>query len=181
MIESLDDAWKWYDAARTIANDMKRLAEIWDDPALQTFLRQDNRFRDRPAAELTDAATTILNDLDDLAVLVFFTAFEANVRDRALEDVDRETAALQHHAVLRLVGSLKNSIEKGSFDKLREAYKTIDKGLNADVGKLQSFRHWVAHGRRGEPKEYVDPAQAIGRLRRYLALLSPVPEIPPET
>jgi hypothetical protein len=42
MIRSVDDAWKWYDAVRKLAHDMKRLAEKWDDPALQTVLGQDN-------------------------------------------------------------------------------------------------------------------------------------------
>ncbi len=45
MIQSLDDAWKWYTAVRTIAYDMRHLAGIWDEPALETVLSLDDRLR----------------------------------------------------------------------------------------------------------------------------------------
>ena len=60
MIQSLDDAWKWYTAIRTIAYDMRHLAGIWDEPALETVLSLDDRLRHRTAADLKDAVNTIL-------------------------------------------------------------------------------------------------------------------------
>ena len=92
MIQSLDDAWKWYIAVRKIAYDMRHLAGIWDEPALETVLSLDGRLRHRTAADLKDAVNTILGtddeDLNDLAVLVLFSVFEATVRARAKADVD---------------------------------------------------------------------------------------------
>ena len=74
MIESLEDAWEWYRAVRTLAFDMKRLAEKFDLPEWQEVLTRDNRLRDRSAADFQDMSTTILDDLDDLAqVLVLFS------------------------------------------------------------------------------------------------------------
>ncbi|MGA7495125.1 MAG: hypothetical protein WBX00_00185 [Isosphaeraceae bacterium] len=52
MIQSLDDAWKWYTAVRTIAYDIRHLAGIWDEPALETVLSLDGRLRHRTAADL---------------------------------------------------------------------------------------------------------------------------------
>ncbi|MGZ3380220.1 MAG: hypothetical protein ACXVBB_08120 [Isosphaeraceae bacterium] len=172
MIQSLDDAWKWYTEVKKIANDMRHLAGIWDEPALETVLSRDGRLRHRTAADLKDAVNTILGtdeeDLNDLAVLVLFSVFEATVRARAKADVDRETALMRHPAVLSAIKNLKDSIENGSFAKITEAYKKMDGDLTTQVNQVRKFRNWVAHGRRDEPENSVDPKAAKGRLDFYL-------------
>jgi len=52
MIQSLDDASKWYTAVRRIAYDMRIWPRIWDEPALETILSLDDRLRHRTAADL---------------------------------------------------------------------------------------------------------------------------------
>jgi hypothetical protein len=121
-----------------------------------------------------NGADAILEDLDDLAVLVLFSVFEVTVRDLAKADVDRETAALQHPAVMRAVRDLKEAIENGSFGRVTESYKSMDVGLTAQVNQVRKFRNWVAHGRRGRPENSVEPEAAMDRLRRYLARLEEV-------
>ncbi len=176
MIQSLDDAWKWYTAVRTIAYDMRHLAGIWDEPALESVLSLDGRLRHRTAADLKDAVNTILGtddeDLNDLAVLGLFSVFEATVRARAKADVDRETALMRHPAVLSAIKNLKDSIENGSFAKITEAYKKMDGDLTTQVNQFRKFRNWVAHGRRDEPENGVDPKSAKGRLDLYLQRLA---------
>jgi hypothetical protein len=102
--------------------------------------------------------------------------FEATVRARVKADVDRETSPLQHPAVLHAVKDLKEAIENGSFGKVTEAYKKMDVDLTEPVNQVRRFRNWVAHGRRGEPENSVDPERAIDRLRRYLLRLTEVEE-----
>lgn len=87
MIRSLEDAWNWYASVRKLAYDMKHLAGRWDRPEWNAVLSLDNRLRERTAAELNDMANTVLADLDDLAVLVLFSVFEASVRAQAGADV----------------------------------------------------------------------------------------------
>jgi hypothetical protein len=175
MIRSLDDAWNWYMAVRTLAYDMRRLSGKWDNPELQGILNRDSHLRDRTAADLMDKANTILEDLDDLAVLLLFSVFEATVRDRAKADVDRETASIRHPAVLRAVKDLKEAIDNGSFGRITESYKTMDVDLTEQVNQVRKFRNWVAHGRRDKRAiSSVDPEGAIGRLRYYLARLEEV-------
>lgn len=174
MIRSLDDAWEWYLAVKTLALDMHKLAGKWNDPALETVLGRDNRLRDRTAADLTNKATRILDDLNDLAVLMLFSVFEADVRARASADIQRETSSIQHPAVLRAVNDLKEAIENGSFGRVTEAYKKMDVDLTAQVNQVRKFRNWVAHGRRDEPENQVEPDGAIDRLRRYLSRLTEV-------
>ena len=122
MIRSLDDAWKWYMAVRTLAFDMKRLARKWDDPALAEVLGRDNHLRHRTTAELQDMAQTILDELDDLSVLVLFSIFEATVRAQAMADVDREITLIRHPAVLRVVKDLREAIENG---ELRQGHRGV--------------------------------------------------------
>jgi hypothetical protein len=140
-------------------------------------LSRDNRLRERTSADLIDQANAVLADLNDLAVLLFFSVFESTVRARATADVDRETALMRHPAVLSAVHDLKDAIENGSFGKVTEAYKTMDPDLTTQVNQVRKFRNWVAHGRRGQPENNVDPESAIARLQRYLARLSEVEEI----
>ena len=148
MIRSLDDAWEWYAAVRKAAYDLKSLAGKWDDPTLAEVLGRHNRLKDRTAADLQDMAKTILEDLDDLAVLVLFSVFEATVRAQAGADVDRETALISHVAVLEAVKDLKEAIANGSFAKVTTAFKRMDPDLTAQINQLRKFRNWVAHGRR---------------------------------
>ena len=174
MIQSLNDAWEWYLAVRTLALDMRKLAGKWNDPALETVLGRDNRLRHRTKEELLDRAKMILDDLDDLAVLVLFSVFEANVRVRVSADVERETLSIRHPAVLRAVDDLKEAIENGSFGQVTEAYKKMDVNLTEEVNQVRKFRNWVAHGRQDAPENRVEPESAIDRLRRYLARLAEV-------
>ena len=103
-----------------------------------------------------------------------FSVFEATLRDRAKEDVDRETVSIQHPAVLRAVKDLKDAIENGSFGRVTESYKMMDVDLTEQVNQVRKFRNWVAHGRRGEPENSVRPDTAIERLRRYPVRLEEV-------
>ena len=45
MIRTLDDAWNWYGAVKTLAEDMRKLAGKWDNAELQQVLSRDNRLR----------------------------------------------------------------------------------------------------------------------------------------
>lgn len=174
MIRSIEDAWAWYEAVRMMARDMIRLARNWETPEFQGVVGRDNHLRERNAAELMDRAHAVLEDLNDLAVLLMFSVFEAAVRDRAGAAIDRETALIQHPAVLRAIKDLRDAIENGGFGKVTESYKAMDVDLTAQVNQVRKFRNWVAHGRRGEPENRVDPESAAGRLRQYLARLDEV-------
>ncbi len=175
MIRSLDEAWNWYEAVRTLALDMKRIAAKWDEPALAEVLGRENRFRERSAADLRVHAETILEDLGDLAILVLFSVFEANVRDRAKAEVERETSQITHIAVQKAIKDLKDSIETGSFGKVTEAYKQMDVNLTEEVNQVRRYRNWVAHGRREALRvANVDPETAEERLRLYLEKLAEV-------
>ena len=151
---------------------MKHLAGRCDRPEWEAVLNRDNRLRHRGAADLREMSRTILDDLDDLAVLVLFSVFEATVRARAGADVDREMTLVTHVAVRQAVKELKEAIASGSFAKVTAAYQKMDNDLTAQVNQVREFRNWVAHGRRDAPENNVTPDGAYERLGRYLDLLT---------
>lgn len=177
MIRTLDDAWRWYAAVRRLVGMMDRMARrYWGEEVgektLKETLHQDNVFREVEAAEIRDLAKRVADDLDDLAVLLLFSVFEANVRDRTLEEMDRELAAPPRHLVLKkAVEDAKDAIEHGSFGRLTESYRDLNPDVRTQVDQVRHYRNWVAHGRRGVVNNNVDPEAALARLENFLALL----------
>ena len=123
MIRSLEDANEWYNAVKQLALDMQHLASRCDESEWEAVMRRDNRLGTRSAAELNKMAEIVLGDLDDLAVLVLFSVFEATVRTQAVTDVDRQMEGINHVAIVKAVENLKDAIKNGSFAKVTGAYK----------------------------------------------------------
>lgn len=178
MIRSVEDAWRWYDSVGKLTTMMDRIARLyWDteheEKTLGETLYKDDRLRGYESAAIRDMVETIRTDLDDLAVLLLFSVFEASVRDHAQAELERELlAAPPRHPVLRkAVSDAGDAIQNGSFGRLTEAYKSRDADLKTQVDQVRQFRNWVAHGRRGDATNNIDPDSAFNRLRRFLELL----------
>jgi len=107
-----------------------------------------------------------------MAVLLLFSVFEATVRERTLEEMDRELEKPPRHLVLKkAIDDAKDKIGHGSFGRLTESYKDLDPDTRTLVDQVRHYRNWVAHGRRGPVRNNVDPEAAIMRLERFLTLL----------
>lgn len=169
MIASLDDAWRWYEAARGLARTMGRLGEKhWDKLPWDGDLGRDDRLKELTAAEVCDDSRTVLDDLDDLCVLLLFSVFEAAIRERVLAEIEEELSALRHVAIKRAITEMRESIENGSFYKVLEPYKIGDADLVEKVNQVRRYRNWVAHGRRSDQPAAVNPTMAYDRLKRFL-------------
>src|SRR5262249_25018469 len=176
MISSLDDAWKWYASVEELTLAMFAMGKKhWHTLPWSGALGKDDRLRDIEAPKVLDWTKLILSDLDDLCVLLLFSVFEATVRERALADVAGELPTLRHPALQHAVRTLNEALEHGSFYKVTEAYKALDPDLIEQVNQVRKYRNWVAHGRRGEPQNAVDPKTAYDRLQRFLDRLEEPP------
>ena len=177
MIRSLDDAWRWYLAVKKLVGMMDRMgkrywSEAVEGQTLKETLHNDNVFREVEAATIQDLAKRVIEDLDDLAVLLLFSVFEANVRQRTLEEMDRELETPPRHLVLKkAVYDARDTIEHGSFGLLTESYKELSPDAKTLVDQVRHYRNWVAHGRRGPVANNVDPDSALTRLVQFLDLL----------
>jgi hypothetical protein len=173
---SLADAWNWYNGVRKTALAMQAMgAKHWPNLPWDGDLGQDNRLRSLEASEVLSWTAATLGDLDDLGVLVLFSVFEALVRERALADVAAELPAVRHPALRQAIQGLHEALGHGSFFKVTEAYKSLDPDLVEQVNQVRKYRNWVAHGRRGQPENAVDPRLAFERLQRFLDRLDQAP------
>lgn len=173
-MKTLEDAWRWYEAVRSQSKLSQRLAEKhwerlpWDGP-----LGRDVRLREIQSAQLVEDSLSILGELDDLAVLLMFSVFEATVRNRVLEDIKPEVDRLRHPSLRLAAGDVVEWIEQGSFNRVLEPFKSGGKAaLIEEVNQVRRYRNWVAHGRRGVQPPSVDPNIAFERLSRFLDLLA---------
>ena len=169
MIRTLDDAWKWYTAVDRLARNIRRMAaNYWDRQEVSDILTHDSIFRNRNSAAIQDNANRVLEDLEDLAVMVLFTIFEAEVRSIAQVDVERLRREMSHPAMIIASRDLEDAIRRGSFRKITAAYRPMDVDLTAQIDQIRDFRNWVGHGRRDAAKNLTNPASAIERMRDYV-------------
>jgi hypothetical protein len=186
-MKTLEDAWEWYGAVKEGTKRLAHLAKFWGDlPPRQgdewaTQVRMDNVLREVSATEMREDAELVRAELDDLAVLVLFSVFEAIVRDLIERQVKPEVNGLQHPALQMAGKEVLEAIAQGSFFRVLEPYKLADKDLVEQVNQVRRYRNWVAHGKRPdmEPAALVEPRDAYNRLRRFLEILqSPPPGAP---
>jgi hypothetical protein len=172
VIGSLDDAWRWYESARQLAETLARLGEKhWTNLPWDGALGRDDRLNQLTSASILSDAHRVIGDLDDLCVLLLFSVFEATVRNRVLEDTARELPAVSHLAIKRALDTMREGIEHGSFFRVLEPYKDFDADLIEQVNQVRRYRNWVAHGRRTEQPAAVDPTMAYDRLKQFLNYL----------
>jgi hypothetical protein len=150
---TLDDAWAWYAAVGEGARRLAHLARHWDELPWESeeqwvrALARDNALGSVGGRELQAGAGLIKNELDDLAVLVLFSVFEANVRDWVESRVRPEVARIEEPSLRKAGADLLDVIDQGSFARLLEPYKsaaTVD--LIEQVNQVRRHRNWVAHG-----------------------------------
>lgn len=173
-MNSLDDAWKWYTAARQNLYRLGRMADKhwislpWDTSALG----QDNEFRLLEAETVKSDTNIGLGPFDDIAVLVLFSVFEAEVRDHVGEEIEPQLKAITHPVLKASSDYAMADVKSGSFGRLMEKYKpSVGPDLVEMVNQVRRYRNWVAHGRRGDLPSDVTPRAAYERLREFLGCL----------
>jgi hypothetical protein len=171
-MKTLRDAWLWYAATSAQLYRMERLAEKhWEELPWAGAFGRDDTFRPLRQPEVVEEAKRGTEPLDDLAVLVFFSVFEAQVRAHVHEQVEREARTLEHPSLRHAAQESLQRIEDGSFFRVLEPFKSIDVHLVEKVNQVRRFRNWVAHGRSNERPAMVDPREAFERLRDFLTAI----------
>jgi hypothetical protein len=175
VITSLDDAWRWYQSAKSILQLMKLVGEKhWDRLPWDGTLGRDETLKYLESAEIVVRAEMALDDINDLCVLLQFSVLEVIVRDHVIEEIEAELPNLRHPAISHAVTERWDVIRHGSFFRVLDLYKGEDADLIEEVNQVRRYRNWVAHGRHGERPCVVDPESARERLQRFLARLANV-------
>jgi len=171
-MKTLADAWEWYENTARHLGLMKRLAvKYWINPPWMDSLENDPHFDSLDADTIAQQAVAGLAFLDDLAVMVMFSVFEAEVRHTVLEEVAQEGDLLRHRVLKRAMVETKQRLAEGSFFHVLNPYKDVHADLVEEVNQVRRYRNWVAHGRQGTEPDRVRPRAAYDRLNRFLAVL----------
>ena len=183
-MNTLDEAWEWYRAAAAGAKRLTHLAKYWGElPWGQenewvSRIERDSVLNQVEADQMENEAQRVTRELDDLAVLVLFSVFEANVRDRVQTQLRPEVDKLVHPALREAGEEVLQQLAEGSFFRVIERVKAqLDASVIEPVNQVRRFRNWVAHGRRplkeGEHQAKVQPTEAYQRLKKFLECLAP--------
>jgi hypothetical protein len=178
----LDPAWAWYEATRATLKVAERLGDkYWDDLAWAGAMGRDNRLRTVESDVLRRDAQTALQQLDDLAVVLMFSAFEGLVRSHAADQVQLAAAGLSHPILIAAGKEATRSVARGPFWYVLDAYARGGfAGLADQVRRIRKYRNWVSHGRRGKAQPPTGPRTVYEQLREFLVLvLPPPPEVQP--
>jgi len=176
MLESLEDAWRWYEDTRQSLRLLRRLSSrYWEELPWDGPLGQDGELRQLTGPSLTEKTDLTLPHLGDLAIVVLFSVFEATVRERVLKEIESEEAGLSHRVIRAAVQEAREQIEEGSFFRVLQPYKDSHADLVEQVNQVRRYRNWVAHGKRGPQPEVVRPRTALERLNGFLLVLQPQP------
>lgn len=171
---SLDDAWEWYFATSQNLKRFRRLAsKHWTAlPWGDTTLGRDDHFRSLEAETVRAETTVGLEPFDDIAVLVLFSVFEAEVRDHIGVEIEQHVKAITHTVLKAAADDAVTDVQSGSFGRLMEKYKpSVGPDLIEMVSQVRRYRNWVAHGRRGDLPPDVSPQVAYKRLSEFLNAL----------
>jgi hypothetical protein len=175
VIENLGNALTWYANAVQVTKSMRRIGQkhwtamldvesIWRDDTLHKWTKGD----------LVVNATTVINELDDLCVLLLFSVFEAAVRAHVKSTVDDALKQPTHlHPIVKhSLESLAKDVIHGGFYRIFEPFQRLNAGLAEQVNQIRRYRNWVAHGRRGAQPSSVEPLIAHRLLQSFLDLIN---------
>ncbi|MBY0522660.1 MAG: hypothetical protein K2R98_04655 [Gemmataceae bacterium] len=103
-MNSLDEAWRWYENTYQQLYLMERLARrYWEQLPWEKVLDRDDHFRDLNSSRVEAGAKFSLAHLNDLAVVVLFSVFESIVRAQVLDELAAEEGHLRHRAIRKAV------------------------------------------------------------------------------
>lgn len=176
-MNTLDDAWKWYEDTHRGLDLVRRLAGVhWGFWEPESRIGRDDLFRNVKPNLLAGEMESAAQHLEDFAVFVLFSVFEAEVRNRVLDDTAGERASVTHPSLAYWMKQAEQALSEGSFYRVLDGFKSPAlNDLVEQVNQVRRYRNWVAHGRREKPEAEVAPAEAYRRLRNFLDVLNSPP------
>jgi hypothetical protein len=149
-MNTIEDAWRWFRAFEGGLMLNHRLAtRYWEDLPWDGAIGRDDRFRLADAQSIQLDSRFGLDQLNDLAVLVLFSVFEATVRQKVRDEVIRQSQGIENALLISAIDDLQRAIEEGSFFRVLDPFKvSATPELVEEVHQVRRYRNWVAHGRR---------------------------------
>ena len=173
---TLEDAWTWYEETIRALGVTNRLGNLyWNGLPWEGKMGKDEHFKEVDGEKLAEAADRGLEQLKDLAIVLFFSIFESIVRERIRAEVGIERRTLKHPVLQSAAERTDQELDRGSFHRVLELLKTYDSDLVEQVRQVRRYRNWICHGRRGPRPMDLDVRKAYDRLSALLARLGLLP------
>jgi hypothetical protein len=143
----------------------------WANLPHELPLFKDKHFVELDAAVFQREADLGLSAIDDLAVMVMFSALEAEFREHVSLQLLHDAETLTHPFSLKVMNDALREIEKESIERTLSGFaltKMNDGKMILRVQDIRDFRNWVAHGKKGPSPKVIEPNQAYQSLKRLL-------------
>jgi hypothetical protein len=176
-MKTLADAWEWYLASRDNLKRMQRIGRrYWRAIPWETeAIGRDDEFRTLEGPQIVAETEKGLAWIEDLAIVVLFSVFEAVVRSYLVTRIQPEARGLSDPILRQAAEEAIQGVREGSFfNHVLEPLKGQNPELAdlvTQVNQVRDYRNWVAHGGRGRPKNNIDPRSAFDRLGAFLEAL----------
>jgi hypothetical protein len=171
-MKTLHEAWIWYQETRRVLRATRRLGDLhWDRLPWDGDLGRDDELKPLKGPQVARGADQGLRQLDDLAIVLFFSIFEAMVRERIRTEVGVEKLTLRHPVLQIAANEAERKLDRGSFHQVLELLKRYGPDLVEQVRQVRRYRNWVSHGRRGGPPLPLNAKSAYARLSAFLTRL----------
>jgi hypothetical protein len=175
-MKTLGDAWHWYSDIKQNLALMRRLGDRnWESLSSETTIWHDDRFKMLTSRDILEQSTAALAPIEDIAVMVLFSAFESQVRSHLYDLVATESEKIVDPILREAAEDAVRGVLRGSFSRhVLEPLKKrgrVPADLITQVEQVRKFRNWVAHGRRGVARNNVDARTAFRRLHDFLVAL----------
>jgi hypothetical protein len=176
-MKALLEAWQWYTETKLLLRTMRRIGERhwnafpWASEEGLTELGKDASLNTLEGPRLVRGADHSLKHLDDMAIVLLFSVFEAVVRELVTKEVVEEARGIKHPVLVHAADEATEGLKRGNFSKVLRSLKGTGHDLVEQVRQIRQYRNWVSHGRRGAPPFSLEPKAAYDRLEAFLARL----------
>jgi len=101
---TLEEAFRWHKAIQSQLNLFARLGRNhWDEFPAENPLWKDEHFKGLESSVIVDQSRIGLDHLNDFAVMILFSVFEATVRDRVLSRAQSERGRIESDLLAGIV------------------------------------------------------------------------------
>jgi len=139
---TLAEAWIWYQETRRVLRVMRRMGDLhWDGLPWDGELGKDEELKPLKGPQVARQADGGLRQLDDLAIVLFFSIFESIVRERIRAEVGVEKLTLKHPVLRRAADEAEQKLDRGSFHQVLELLKKYDHDLVEKVRQVRRYRN----------------------------------------
>ncbi len=169
MPNPLDPIWAAHQTARAALKVVRRCVKVEEIDRAKTF--SNTLFRDLTDAQCIDSLDDAVTEVNDSAVLLMYATFEARLRDHIAKQAHHLQAVQEPNPDfgVALAASFSEYSDRTRMDDLAELFLSAVGGdLLAQVGNIRTYRHWLAHGRRGDQPPSVTPGFAYKTLTAFL-------------